>query len=231
MDEAGARMADEDVARTGQRDAVSRAVRSDGRRFLHHRVHRRPTRPAERLYPYRSQRRLCQRMRASPMSSDKRSARWCPMRPEAGSNSTAPCCTPARRSVSSVSWSRPGAIWSWLPRASNPPRSTRSRCCSTMSPPASAPEQALQQLNETLEARVAETLAERRVLADIVEGTDAFVQVADTDFRWLAINTASAREFERIFGVMPKSWRIDARPARRQARSAGRGARRSGSVR
>jgi signal transduction histidine kinase/CheY-like chemotaxis protein len=65
-------------------------------------------------------------------------------------------------------------------------------------------EMALQQLNETLETRVAETLAERRVLADIVEGTDAFVQVADMDFRWLAINSASAREFERIFGVMPR---------------------------
>jgi signal transduction histidine kinase/ActR/RegA family two-component response regulator len=42
------------------------------------------------------------------------------------------------------------------------------------------------------------------VLADIVEGTDAFVQVADMDYRWLAINSAAAREFERIFGVAPK---------------------------
>jgi PAS domain S-box-containing protein len=65
-------------------------------------------------------------------------------------------------------------------------------------------EQALRQLNETLEARVAEALAERRILADLVEGTNAFVQVVDPDFRWLAINGASAREFERIFGVAPK---------------------------
>ncbi|HEU4378510.1 MAG TPA: PAS domain-containing protein [Hyphomicrobiaceae bacterium] len=63
---------------------------------------------------------------------------------------------------------------------------------------------ALQQLNETLEARVAETLAERKVLADIVEGTNAFVQVADQGFRWIAINGAAAREFQRIFGVLPK---------------------------
>ena len=65
-------------------------------------------------------------------------------------------------------------------------------------------ELALQQLNETLETRVGEALAERKVLADIVEGTDAFVQVADKDFRWLAINGAAAREFERIFGRLPK---------------------------
>jgi PAS domain S-box-containing protein len=62
----------------------------------------------------------------------------------------------------------------------------------------------LVRLNETLEARVAAALAERKVLADIVEGTEAFVQVVDLDGRWLAINGASAREFERIFGVRPQ---------------------------
>ncbi len=65
-------------------------------------------------------------------------------------------------------------------------------------------ENELRSLNATLETRVAEALAERRLLADIVEGTDIFVQVADRDFHWLAINKASAREFERIFGVLPK---------------------------
>jgi PAS domain S-box-containing protein len=65
-------------------------------------------------------------------------------------------------------------------------------------------ERALQQLNETLEARVVAALAERKLLADIVEGTNAFVQVVDTDFRWLAINGASAREFFRIYGIMPQ---------------------------
>jgi hypothetical protein len=34
--------------------------------------------------------------------------------------------------------------------------------------------------------------AERRLLADIVEGTEAVVQVADLDYRWLAINQAAA---------------------------------------
>lgn len=65
-------------------------------------------------------------------------------------------------------------------------------------------EQALRDLNETLEHRVSEALAQRKLLADIVEGTDAFVQVADLDYRWLAINPSAADEFERIFGVRPK---------------------------
>jgi PAS domain S-box-containing protein len=65
-------------------------------------------------------------------------------------------------------------------------------------------ELALRQLNETLEARVAEALAERKILAEIVEGTNAFVQVVDPEFRWLAINGAAAREFARIFGPRPK---------------------------
>ena len=65
-------------------------------------------------------------------------------------------------------------------------------------------ERALRELNQTLERRVTEAVAERNVLADIVEGTNAFVQVADLDYRWLAINRAAADEFERIFGVRPR---------------------------
>ena len=64
-------------------------------------------------------------------------------------------------------------------------------------------ERALRELNETLERRVTEALAERKILADIVEGTNAFVQVADLDYRWLAVNNAAADEFERIFGKRP----------------------------
>jgi PAS domain S-box-containing protein len=59
----------------------------------------------------------------------------------------------------------------------------------------------LRDLNETLEHRVAEALAERRVLADVIDGTDIFVQVADLGFNWLAINESAATEFARIFGV------------------------------
>jgi PAS domain S-box-containing protein len=63
---------------------------------------------------------------------------------------------------------------------------------------------ALEQLNADLEQRVAVEVAERRLLADIVEGTDALVLVADTDYRWLAINRAATDEFERIYGVRPE---------------------------
>jgi PAS domain S-box-containing protein len=66
-----------------------------------------------------------------------------------------------------------------------------------------AAEAALRRLNETLEERVATTLAERKVLADIVETTDAFIQVLDLDYRLLAVNKASADEFERVFGKRP----------------------------
>jgi PAS domain S-box-containing protein len=65
-------------------------------------------------------------------------------------------------------------------------------------------ERRLLELNETLERRIAEALAERKLLAEIVEGTNAFVQVADLDYRWLAINRAAADEFERIFGKRPQ---------------------------
>ncbi|MGX9966210.1 PAS domain-containing protein [Roseomonas sp. F4] len=61
----------------------------------------------------------------------------------------------------------------------------------------------LHQAKEMLEVRIAQALAERRLLADIVEGANAFVQVADRQFRWLAINGAAAAEFERLFGLRP----------------------------
>jgi len=65
-------------------------------------------------------------------------------------------------------------------------------------------ERRLRELNETLERRVNDALAERKLLADIVEATNAFVQVADCEYRWLAINHAAAVEFERIYGKRPK---------------------------
>jgi signal transduction histidine kinase len=65
-------------------------------------------------------------------------------------------------------------------------------------------ERRLLELNDTLERRVDTALAERKILADIVEGTNAYVQVLSPDYRWLAINNAAAREFERVFGVRPR---------------------------
>ncbi|AHE55801.1 PAS domain-containing protein [Sphingomonas sanxanigenens] len=65
-------------------------------------------------------------------------------------------------------------------------------------------ELALVQSNATLEARVAEAIAERKLFADIIENTDAFVQVLDRDGRWLAINGAASNEIERMFGICPR---------------------------
>ena len=65
-------------------------------------------------------------------------------------------------------------------------------------------ELALHQLNETLEVRVAAALAERKILADTVEGTGALVQVLGRDWHWLAINEASVDAYARLFGVRPR---------------------------
>ena len=65
-------------------------------------------------------------------------------------------------------------------------------------------EEALRQLNETLEARIIEAVTERKVLSDVVNGTNAFIHVIDPEYRWLAINASAEREFQRLFGVMPK---------------------------
>jgi len=67
-----------------------------------------------------------------------------------------------------------------------------------------AAEEKLRELNENLEQRVAEALAERKVLVDIVESTDALIQVLDLNFCIMAINRATADAFERIFGLRPK---------------------------
>lgn len=64
-------------------------------------------------------------------------------------------------------------------------------------------EVALRELNETLEARVAEGVAERKLLADVVENTTAIIFVADQDYRWLAMNKAAAKAFEQLYGVRP----------------------------
>lgn len=67
-----------------------------------------------------------------------------------------------------------------------------------------ATERKLRELTETLEQRVVEAIAERNILADVVEGTDALIQVIDMDYRWLAINRACADEIERTFGLRPR---------------------------
>jgi len=65
-------------------------------------------------------------------------------------------------------------------------------------------EEALRSLNATLEARVADALAERKVLADIVEGTDIIVNRRDRRYRLLGINKAGQQAFEKVYGVRPE---------------------------
>ncbi|MFK8333378.1 hybrid sensor histidine kinase/response regulator, partial [Pseudomonas sp. BJa5] len=62
---------------------------------------------------------------------------------------------------------------------------------------------ALKQLNEDLEERVAQAVAERKILTDVVEATLAKIQVMGRDLRWLAINSAAREEFKRMLEVTP----------------------------
>ncbi|PZU12642.1 MAG: histidine kinase [Sphingobium sp.] len=64
-------------------------------------------------------------------------------------------------------------------------------------------EQALRDLNETLERRITDGVAERKLLADVVENATAIIFVADPAFRWLAITKAASAAFEAIYGVRP----------------------------
>jgi PAS domain S-box-containing protein len=67
-----------------------------------------------------------------------------------------------------------------------------------------AAEGELRELNERLEQRVAQALAERKVFVDIIESTDARVMVLDLNFRIMAINRVCAHDLERLYGVRAK---------------------------
>ena len=61
----------------------------------------------------------------------------------------------------------------------------------------------LREMNETLEERVTAALADRKIFVDLFETTSAFVQILDPHYRFLAINKASADEYQRVFGFRP----------------------------
>jgi PAS domain S-box-containing protein len=65
-------------------------------------------------------------------------------------------------------------------------------------------EASLRELNETLESRVAEALAERKLWAEVFESSDALIGALSPERRYLAVNKAYADEFERIYGVRPR---------------------------
>ncbi|HEY4368022.1 MAG TPA: PAS domain-containing protein [Steroidobacteraceae bacterium] len=66
-------------------------------------------------------------------------------------------------------------------------------------------EEELRSLNATLEQRVADAVAERKLWADIFENSDTLIAALDLDFRYLAVNKAYADEFERNYDVRPRA--------------------------
>ncbi len=64
-------------------------------------------------------------------------------------------------------------------------------------------EACLHENNATLERRVEEALAQRKLWADVFEMTDALVCAFDTNFRVLAANRAWIEEVEAVYGVRP----------------------------
>ena len=62
----------------------------------------------------------------------------------------------------------------------------------------------LRRLNETLERRVDEALAERKLLADVFDDTDAIICVVDADYVWRAMNRAYVDQFRRLYGFRPR---------------------------
>lgn len=60
--------------------------------------------------------------------------------------------------------------------------------------------ESLNALNEELEQRVARTVAQRQIWADMFQDTDDPIAAIDKDFRIIALNPAYARSFERYFG-------------------------------
>lgn len=65
-------------------------------------------------------------------------------------------------------------------------------------------EEALQRLNEQLEQRVLDAVAERQLFATLVDSSVACVQVVDTHMRWLAINHQSLKDMHFLYGEVAK---------------------------
>lgn len=65
-------------------------------------------------------------------------------------------------------------------------------------------EHRLRELNETLEACVAEQLAAHNLLATLIESTDVMIMAVDPGYNLLTLNKASADDFEKAYGLRPK---------------------------
>ncbi|MFC0385998.1 PAS domain-containing protein [Muricoccus vinaceus] len=63
----------------------------------------------------------------------------------------------------------------------------------------------LREQNASLEQQVTARTTERDLLFGVFEATDTMIMACDLDYTILAINKANADEFERIYGVRPKT--------------------------
>ncbi|WP_129641758.1 GAF domain-containing hybrid sensor histidine kinase/response regulator [Peristeroidobacter agariperforans] len=65
-------------------------------------------------------------------------------------------------------------------------------------------ENALRQLNATLEQRVEDAVAQRKLWGELLDSVTALVAAVGNDYRFLAMNKAYADRFEHRLGVRPK---------------------------
>jgi len=65
-------------------------------------------------------------------------------------------------------------------------------------------EDALRQLNATLEQRVEDAIAQRKLWGELLDSVTALVAAVGNDYRFLAMNKAYADRFERRIGVRPQ---------------------------
>ncbi|HEY0943503.1 MAG TPA: PAS domain-containing protein [Steroidobacter sp.] len=65
-------------------------------------------------------------------------------------------------------------------------------------------ENALRQLNATLEQRVEDAFAQRKLWSELLDSVTALVAAVGNDYRYLAMNKAYADRFERRIGVRPQ---------------------------
>ena len=131
---------------------------------------------------------------------------------EMAKSAFAAACDPARRALYDVEYrviGREDGILRWVSAKGKGVFNEAGECLRVIGVAVDitrrkATEQRLRELNEKLVGRVEKAVAERQVLAEVVESTDALIQVVDRDLRLLAINKASIALFADALSHEPK---------------------------